>query len=132
MIFIAQEGRHYRNHEKLNAFLRANGYPGLAAPEAKMKADCQRCWENKGHKYGMGYNEGFETLGPIIACFFLEAARELDKASVDDPTAELWRRHLAEECEHRPVANDPFHALYQSCWSRRGGSAAWSAPAGAW
>lgn len=66
----------------------------------------------------MGYKEGFETLGPIIACFFLEAARELDKALVDDPTAELWRWHLAEECEHRHVANDPVHALSQSCWSR--------------
>ncbi len=117
-IFIAQEGRHYKNHEKLNAFLRANGYPGLAEREAKMKADYQRFWDQKGHKYCMGYAEGFETLGPIIACFFLEAARELDKASVDDPTADLWRWHLAEEYEHRHVANYQFHAIYNSYWYR--------------
>lgn len=117
-IFIAQEGRHYKNHEKLNAFLRANGYPGLAEREAKMKADYQSFWEKKGHKYCMGYAEGFETLGPIIASFFLEAARELDKASVDDPTADLWRWHLAEEYEHRHVANYQFHAIYDSYWYR--------------
>ncbi|MCX7060099.1 MAG: metal-dependent hydrolase [Gammaproteobacteria bacterium] len=117
-IFIAQEGRHYKNHEKLNAFLRANGYPGLAEREAKMKADYQRFWEKKGHKYCMGYAEGFETLGPIIACFFLEAARELDNTSVDDPTADLWRWHLAEEYEHRHVANYQFHAIYNSYWYR--------------
>jgi len=116
--FIAQEGRHYRNHEKLNAFLRASGYDGLARHEAKMKADYDYFWNKKGHKYCMGYAEGFETLGPIIACFFLESARELDKASVDDPTADLWRWHLAEEYEHRHVANYQFHAIYKSYWYR--------------
>lgn len=117
-IFIAQEGRHYKNHEKLNVFLRANGYPGLAEREAKMKADYERFWEKKGHKYCMGYAEGFETLGPIFACYFLEAARELDKSTVDDPTADLWRWHLAEEYEHRHVANYQFHAIYNSYWYR--------------
>jgi predicted metal-dependent hydrolase len=117
-IFIAQEGRHWRNHAKLNAFLRASGYPKLAECEAKMKSDYQYFWDKKGHKYCMGYTEGFETLGPIIACFFLEAAHELDKATVDDPTADLWRWHLAEEYEHRHVANYQFHAIYNSYWYR--------------
>lgn len=117
-IFIAQEGRHYKNHAKLNAFLRASGYPGLVAREAKMKADYERFEKEKGHKYCMGYAEGFETLGPIIASFFLEGARELDKATVDDPTADLWRWHLAEEYEHRHVANYQFHAIYNSYWYR--------------
>ena len=116
--FIAQEGRHYRNHEKLNEFLRRSGYPDLARREAGMKADYKRYHETKGHKYCMGYAEGFETLGPIIACFFLEAARELEKASVDDPTADLWRWHLAEEYEHRHVANYAFHSVYKSYWYR--------------
>lgn len=117
-IFVAQEGRHWRNHEKLNQFLRASGYPELAAREAVMKHDYDRFWETKGLKWCIGYAEGFETLGPIIACYFLEAARELDKSTVDDPTADLWRWHLAEEYEHRHVANYLFHSLYKSYWHR--------------
>jgi len=117
-IFIAQEGRHYKNHEKFNTFVRASGYPELARREAKMKADYERFWTTKGHKYCMGYAEGFETLGPIIACFFLEGSRELQKPNVDDPTADLWRWHLAEEYEHRHVANYLFHAVYKSYWYR--------------
>lgn len=110
-IFIAQEGRHYRNHAKFNQLLRDSGYPELAAREAAMKADYERYWKDKGLKYCLGYAEGFETLGPIMACFFLEGARELRKASVNDPTADLWRWHLAEEYEHRHVCNYLFHRL---------------------
>lgn len=117
-IFIAQEGRHYRNHAKFNEKLRASGYPELAAREARMKADYDRFWETKGLKYCLGYAEGFETLGPILACFFLEGARELQKPDVDDPTADLWRWHLAEEYEHRHVANYLFHGIYKSYWYR--------------
>lgn len=90
-IFVAQEGRHYRNHAKFNEILRNAGYPELARREAAIAGDYQRYWKEKGLKYCLGYAEGFETLGPIIACFFLEAAGELTKASVDDPTADLWQ-----------------------------------------
>lgn len=117
-IFIAQEGRHYKNHAKFNAMLRDAGYPDLAAREQQMKADYDRYERDKGHRYCLGYAEGFETLGPIMACFFLEGARELRRPSADDPTIELWRWHLAEEYEHRHVANYQFHAIYQSYWQR--------------
>lgn len=118
-IFIAQEGRHYRNHAKFNQFLRDSGYPELEAREAVMKADYKRFWEEKGLKYSLGYAEGFETLGPIIACFFLEGSPELAKPSVDDPTADLWRWHFAEEYEHRHVCNYLFHKTYKdSYWYR--------------
>lgn len=117
-IFIAQEGRHYRNHAKFNQLLREAGYPELAAREAVMKADYERYWKEKGLKYCLGYAEGFETLGPIIACFFLEGARELRNPNIDDPTADLWRWHLAEEYEHRHVCNYLFHRLGHSYWYR--------------
>lgn len=61
--------------------LREAGYPVLAEREARMKADYDRYEREKGHKYCIGYAEGFETLGPIMACFFLEGARELNKPS---------------------------------------------------
>jgi predicted metal-dependent hydrolase len=84
-----------------------------------MKADYEHYWKDKGLKYCLGYAEGFETLGPIIACFFLEGAPELRKPNVDDPTADLWRWHLAEEYEHRHVCNYLFHRLYpRSYWYR--------------
>lgn len=117
-IFIAQEGRHYKNHEKFNRTLRESGYPELSRLEAKMKADYERYWQTKGHKFCMGYAEGFETLGPIMACFFLEGARELQASDIDDPTVDLWRWHLAEEYEHRCVANYLYHSLYKSYWYR--------------
>lgn len=118
MIFIGQEGRHYKNHAKFNKKLRENGYPELAAREERMAADYRRFWKEKSHLYCMGYAEGFETLGPVLACFFLEGAKELEQADVDDPTASLWRWHLAEEYEHRCVANYLFHRLYPSYWKR--------------
>jgi len=117
-IFIAQEGRHYKNHAKFNRVFRAAGYPELTTREAVMAADYERYWETKGHKYCMGYAEGFETLGPILACFFLEGARELQAPNVDDPTADLWRWHLAEEYEHRCVCNYLYHRLYGGYWYR--------------
>ena len=115
-IFIAQEGRHYRNHAKFNELLRNSGYSGLAPREARMKADYERFWKERGLKYSLGYAEGFETLGPIIACFFLEGARELQKPSVDDPTADLWRWHFGEEYEHRHVCNYLFHQTYPGAY----------------
>lgn len=117
-IFIGQEGRHYKNHANFNKKLRENGYPDLARREERMANDYKRFWKEKSHLYCLGYTEGFETLGPILACFFLEGARELDQADVDDPTAALWRWHLAEEYEHRCVANYLFHRLYPGYWKR--------------
>jgi predicted metal-dependent hydrolase len=111
-IFMAQEGQHYRNHAKFNDTLRAAGYSDLSNREAVIKADYERYLEAKSLKFRLGYAEGFETLGPILACYFLEAAEELQDPTLDDPTADLWRWHLAEEYEHRHVCNYLFHRLY--------------------
>ncbi|TQC40073.1 metal-dependent hydrolase [Rhodococcus sp. WS4] len=117
-IFIAQEGQHYRNHEKFNAMLRASGYPELDDREAVMKANYEGYLKERGLKFCLGYAEGFETLGPILACYFLESARELQDPELDDPTADLWRWHLAEEYEHRHVCNHLFHKLFPGYWYR--------------
>jgi predicted metal-dependent hydrolase len=117
-IFIAQEGSHYRNHAKLNQILRDSGYPGLVGRERGVKADYDRYEKEKGLKYCLGYAEGFETLGPIFAGFFLEAARELKKTDVDSSTATLWRWHFAEEYEHRHVCHELYQRLYGGYWFR--------------
>ena len=117
-IFMAQEGQHYRNHAKFNEKLRKSGYPELSDREAIMKADYDRYLKEKDTRYRLGYAEGFETMGPILACYFLEGARELNDSEVDDPTADLWRWHLAEEYEHRHVCNYVFRRLYPGYWYR--------------
>lgn len=117
-IFMAQEGQHYRNHEKFNAMLRESGYPELGGREAVMKADYEGYLNTAGLKFCLAYAEGFETLGPILACYFLESARELQNPGLDDPTADLWRWHLAEEYEHRHVCNYLFHRLFPGYFYR--------------
>lgn len=117
-IFIAQEANHYRNHARFNEVLRASGYPELERREQGIKADYDYYWAKKGLTYCMRYAEGFETLAPILACFFLEGARELRGNDVDDPTADLWRWHLCEEYEHRHVCFHLHHTLYPSYWLR--------------
>lgn len=117
-IFMAQEGEHYRNHEKFNNKLKESGYPELDRREAVMKADYEGYLKDKDLRFLLGYAEGFETLGPILACYFLESARELQDPDVVDPTVDLWRWHLAEEYEHRHVCNYLYHRLYPTYWPR--------------
>jgi predicted metal-dependent hydrolase len=117
-IFVAQETQHYKNHAKFNRMLRESGYRDLADREAVMKADYERFFKEKDLRWNLGYAEGFETLGPILACYFLESAKELQAPDVDDPTADLWRWHLAEEYEHRHVCNYIYDAVTPGYWWR--------------
>lgn len=116
--FMAQEGQHYRNHEKFNNKLKESGYPDLDNREGVMKADYEQYLAEKDLRFNLAYAEGFETLGPILACYFLESARELQGPDIDDPTVDLWRWHLAEEYEHRHVCNHLFHRLYPGYFYR--------------
>ena len=83
-----------------------------------MQADYKGFAETRSHKFCLAYTEGFETLGLIVACYFLEGAKELESPSVCDPTLGLWLWHLAEEYEHRHDAFKLFHKLYGSYWYR--------------
>jgi hypothetical protein len=51
--------------------LRESGYTDLADRESVMKADYERFFKKKDLRWNLGYAEGFETLGPILACYFL-------------------------------------------------------------
>jgi len=117
-IFIAQESNHYRNHARFNELLRSGGYPEMQEREARIKADYEAYWKTKTRPYCLRYAEGFETTAPILACFFLEGAREMRNPDVDDPTVDLWRWHLCEEYEHRHVCFHLHEALYKSYWKR--------------
>lgn len=117
-IFIAQESNHYRNHARFNEILREGGYPELEQRERNIKADYDDYWKHRSLSYRLRYAEGFETTAPILACFFLEGAREMRDPDVDDPTVDLWRWHLSEEYEHRHVCFHLHEALYKSYWLR--------------
>lgn len=117
-IFIAQESNHYRNHARFNEVLRAGGYPELEQRERAVKANYETYRNERSLAYCLRYAEGFETMAPILACFFLAGAREMRNPNIDDPTVDLWRWHLCEEYEHRHVCFHLHEALYKSYWLR--------------
>jgi hypothetical protein len=116
-LFVAQEGRHYRMHKRFNEVLVREGYDWLPALQAKISADFDRYWEQKGAKFALAYSEGFETFGPLVSTFFFEEAGVL-MADWDEPTTYLWLWHFAEEYEHRSVCNHLFEEVYGSYWYR--------------
>ena len=72
--FIAQEGRHYKQHAKFNQLLYDAGYE-LEPVMAKLQTGYDKCLAKKSLKFNLGYCDGFETFGPMLAYFFFEHAR---------------------------------------------------------
>ncbi|HET9771350.1 MAG TPA: metal-dependent hydrolase [Acidimicrobiia bacterium] len=116
-LFVQQEGRHSRLHKRFNDMLVGEGYDWLPAMIAKMAADFDRFYEQKGHKFALAYSEGFETFGPLVSTFFFERAGVL-MADWDEPTTYLWLWHFAEEYEHRTVCNYLYREVYDDYWYR--------------
>lgn len=110
-VFMGQEAVHYRNHARFNELLTESGYPGLARRVAAVAEDYKRFSNERGFRFRLAYIEGFETAGPILAAWIFEESSEIRKPSVDETTVALWRWHLAEEQEHRHVANHLFERL---------------------
>jgi len=110
--FCWQEGRHTKLHLQFNEHLQRT-YPWLEADQARIRADFERFWTVKGHKFTLAYSEGFETYGPILTELLFEGSgSRLD--DWDEPTVYLWLWHFAEEYEHRMVCHDLFDRLYAS------------------
>jgi uncharacterized protein len=116
-LFVQQEGRHSRLHKRFNDMLVGEGYDWLPAMIAKMGADFDRFYAQKGHKFALAYSEGFETFGPLVSTFFFERAGVL-MADWDEPTTYLWLWHFAEEYEHRTVCNYLYREVYDDYWYR--------------
>jgi hypothetical protein len=109
-LFNFQEGRHYSNHSRLNDVIRA-GYPEpISAGEERLRADYRDFWA-RGHKFALAYTEGFETVAPMLCDYFFA---NLHRFGLDsgEPAAYLWLWHVAEEHEHRTVANYVYEELY--------------------
>jgi predicted metal-dependent hydrolase len=111
-LFIAQEGRHFKQHAKFNQLLYDAGYD-LDPVMKELQAGYERCLTKKSLKFNLGYCDGFETFGPMLSYFFFQhpPGMELMK-DWDEPTVYLWMWHLCEEFEHRAVCYELYKALY--------------------
>lgn len=110
-LFNFQECRHYSNHARLNDVIRAAHPDPVTEGEARLRADYQR-YLARGHKFALAYTEGFETVAPLLCDYFFG---NLHRFGLDsgEPAAYLWLWHVAEEHEHRTVANYVYHELYR-------------------
>ena len=120
--FSRQEAQHYMQHEKFNAAILGQGYPGLADRFERLKADFESYLADKGDKWCVGFVEGFEALTTQLA---LQSLRQLGRQhpKTDPRFAALFEWHMAEEVEHRNVAFDIYDHLYgdylfraKMCW----------------
>ncbi len=119
-LFVKQEQNHTLAHLKFNRVVKASGfYPDADRYIDKLKKEYQAFKKEKDLDFCMHYAEGFETVGPILAEYFLvQANKRLKDGGTDLVTLSLWRWHLAEEYEHRCCAFNVVEALYGS-WFKR-------------
>ena len=120
-LFIAQEGRHYKQHAKWNHLLGEAGYE-LQPVLDKLAKSYEKSLAKRSLQFNLGYCDGFETFGPMLSYFFFQhpPGCELMKAW-DEPTVYLWLWHLCEEFEHRAVTYELYKELYgdyKSYWYR--------------
>jgi predicted metal-dependent hydrolase len=109
-LFNYQEGRHHSNHSRFNQVIRAAYPEPVTEGEARLKRDYQRLWA-RGHRFALAYTEGFETVAPVLCDYFFRNAARYG-LDTGEPAAYLWLWHVAEEHEHRTVANYVYAALY--------------------
>ena len=60
--FARQEAQHYMQHERFNAAILGQGYPGLQERFDRLKADFEGFLANKSDKWCVGFVEWFEAL----------------------------------------------------------------------
>lgn len=120
--FSRQEAQHYMQHERFNAAILGQGYPGLQERFDRLKVDFDGFLANRSDKWCVGFVEGFEALTTQLA---LQSLRQLGRQhpKTDPRFAALFEWHMTEEIEHRNVAFDIYDHLYgdypfraKMCW----------------
>ncbi|MGE0487065.1 MAG: metal-dependent hydrolase [Gammaproteobacteria bacterium] len=106
--FNGQEARHYQCHRRLNELIKKNGYPELAAVEARLERSYQRLLQ-KSLETQLAYNAGFETMTNGFTRWFITRRRELWYGNCPW-VASFWVMHMVEETEHKTVAFDTYMA----------------------
>ncbi|MEZ5557647.1 MAG: metal-dependent hydrolase [Pseudomonadales bacterium] len=120
--FCRQEAQHYQQHERFNAVVLAQDYPGLQARVDRLAADFERFLSDRSDRFRIGFVEGFEAYTTQGALEIL-ASRVCDHPRTDPRFGHLFRWHMLEEIEHRNVAFDMYQHLYggylyraRMCW----------------
>lgn len=116
--FIGQESQHFRQHQKFNKVIAAQGYARLPEFEKQLADDLDGFLKNRSLKFMLAYADGFESLGAVQGGIWFERMDALIEGA--DPNAVmLWKWHMAEEFEHREVCFQIFHRLYsRSLWGK--------------
>ena len=107
--FSAQEGQHYRQHNRFNDSIRMQGFEKLPEFEQKLDADYRSFSKNRSLRFNLAYAEGFEALTTAAARFSFERGSD---SNMHPSVAALFEWHLLEELEHRTVAFDVYDHLY--------------------
>ncbi|MGD8417072.1 MAG: metal-dependent hydrolase [Pseudomonadales bacterium] len=120
--FCRQEAQHYQQHERFNALIFAQDYPGLTERYEALRADFARMLDAEDDRYRLGFIEGFEANTTQGALHLLKSG-VLRHPDTDPRFGELWTWHMLEEIEHRNVAFDLYQHLYgdwlfraRMCW----------------
>ncbi len=103
--FCAQEGQHYRMHQKFNATIRRAGFPGLERLEQELSDDYHRFSRTRSLRFNLAYAEGFEALTMNAVKHLMEPDGFGPELS---PFLEMVEWHFVEELEHRTVAFDVY------------------------
>lgn len=120
--FCRQEAQHYQQHERFNALVFAQNYPGLEARYEALRADFASFLEARDDRFRIGFIEGFEanTTQGALALIGRGLFRH---PRTDKALGALWEWHMLEEIEHRHVAFDLYQHLYgdwlnraRMCW----------------
>jgi uncharacterized protein len=109
--FCRQEAQHYQQHERFNAVVLAQDYPGLAERVQTLHDDFERFLAQKTDKFRVGFVEGFEA-NTTQGALFLLASGVLDHKDTQPQFGQLFKWHMLEEIEHRNVAFDIYQHLY--------------------
>jgi len=109
MRFCAQEGQHFRQHQKMNEVVKRvhPSGPKLAELEREVEAMFQSWTDTKSPKFCLAYGEGFESM----TCASARAQIEVGMFDyMKEPIRGLMYWHIMEEVEHRTVAHDIYYA----------------------
>lgn len=113
-IFNKQEAQHMKVHGAMMTVVRDNGYADMKPIEAAYQADYDRWLEEKPLGWLLAYCEGFEAFGSTAAESWIDGQMEGQIPGADPRVVEMFRWHLAEEYEHRTVANRVYRRLGSS------------------
>lgn len=120
--FCRQEAQHYQQHERFNALVFAQQYPGLEECYEVLRQDFESFLKDRDDRFRIGFIEGFEanTTQGALALIGRGLFRH---PRTDKALGALFEWHMLEEIEHRHVAFDLYQHLHgewlyraRMCW----------------